>query len=224
MSLGRLVMRQFYRKAQGRPERLPWHRDRPGQVLESSVKVRAPRDKALDLGCGAGVLSIWLAERGMDVTGIDIYPEAIAMARATAETRGLNVAFVCQDIFSYSPGDRPFDLVYDSGCLHSLIGGSVDSYKTQLLRWLRPGGDFVLEHWGKRHAFDWRPVGPRRRSRDRIQRLFAPEFCLIETEVNDFSAPIPFGPTVRGIGYWFRRDISPAGKEQDDNVSNADSR
>jgi hypothetical protein len=42
--------------------------------------------------------------------------------------------------------------------------------------------------------------------------------------VNDFSAPIPFGPTVRGIGYWFRRDISPAGKEQDDNVSNADSR
>jgi SAM-dependent methyltransferase len=88
MSLGRLVMRQFYCRAQGRPERLPWHRDRPGQVLGSAVKVRAPRDKALDLGCGAGVLFIWLAERGMDVTGIDIYPEAIAMAASDGGDEG----------------------------------------------------------------------------------------------------------------------------------------
>jgi hypothetical protein len=46
------------------------------------------------------------------------------------------------------------DLVYDSGCLHSLVGGNVALYKTRLLGWLGPGGAYVLEHWGKRHFLD----------------------------------------------------------------------
>jgi hypothetical protein len=73
------------------------------------------------------------------------------------------------------------------------------------LRWLAPDGDYVLEHWGKKHVLDWRPIGPRRRSQATIERIFAPELNLLETEVTDFAAPLPFGPTVRGIGYWFRR-------------------
>jgi hypothetical protein len=35
--------------------------------------------------------------------------------------------------------------------------------------------------------------------------MFGPELELIETEVTQFAAPLPFGPTVRGLGYWFRR-------------------
>jgi hypothetical protein len=98
---------------------------------------------------------------------------------------------------------RPFELVFDSGCLHSLVGGSPAAYRAKLLEWLAPGGQFVLEHWGKRHALDWRPIGPRRRSQATIEKLFAPELKLLETEVTDFAAPLPFGPTVRGIGYRF---------------------
>jgi hypothetical protein len=40
-----------------------------------------------------------------------------------------------------------------------------------------------------------------------IERMFAPELQLIETDVRDFAAPLPFGPTVRGVGYWFRRGV-----------------
>jgi SAM-dependent methyltransferase len=203
-AITKLVMRRFYLQADGRPEGLPWHRDSPGRVLTSAVEARKGCGRALDMGCGAGVFSVWLAERGMDVTGLDLFPEAITMARALAEKKGVKAEFVCADLFSYAP-DRPFDLVFDSGCLHSLVGGDADSYKRQLLRWLNPRGDFVLEHWGKRHAIDWRPIGPRRRSQARIERMFRPEFDLVETEVNDFAAPLPFGPMVRGIGYWFRR-------------------
>lgn len=93
----------------------------------------------------------------------------------------------------------------DSGCLHSLVGGDVQAYKRQLLVWLAPGGDYVLGHWGKRHALDWRPMGPRRRSASEIERRFAPELGLRDSEVTDFPVPLPFGPVVRGIGYWFRR-------------------
>jgi SAM-dependent methyltransferase len=200
------VMRRFYRQAQGAPERLPWHREDPPPVLVSAASAREAGDRVLDVGCGAGVFSVWLAEQGLDVTGLDLFPEALAMAEKRAADRGVEVAFVCADLLTYVP-ETPFDLVFDSGCLHSLVGGSVAAYRAQLLRWLAPGADFVLEHWSKRHRFDWRPVGPRRRSQESIQRAFA-SLELVDAHVNDFRAPLPFGPQVRAVGYHFRRPIA----------------
>lgn len=201
--IAKAVMRKFYRKAEGRPERLPWHQDEPPRILESAVAA-VGRGRALDVGCGAGVFSVWLAEQGMDVTGIDLFPEAIAMGEARAREHGVRVNFVTGDLFAFAP-PQPFDLVFDSGCLHSLVGGDVAKYRQQVLHWLAPGGEYVLGHWGKRHALDWRPIGPRRRSEETIRRIFAPELHVIETEVKDFETPLPFGPVVRGIGYRFRR-------------------
>jgi SAM-dependent methyltransferase len=198
------VMRRFYRHARGAPERLPWHREEPAEVLVSAVKAQDRPGRALDVGCGAGVFSVWLAEQGMDVTGLDLFPEAIEMAEKRAADHHTDVTFVSGDLFAYVP-DRPFDLVFDSGCLHSLVGGNVAAYRQQVLQWLAPDGDFVLEHWAKRHPLDWRPVGPRRRPPATIRRLFAPELELIDTHVNDFRAPLPFGPTVRALGYRFQR-------------------
>lgn len=203
-AIAKKVMENFYRQAEGRPERLPWHQNTPPDVLVAAVQARPGGGRALDVGCGAGVFATWLAGQGMETTGLDMFPQAIEMARAGAENKGMKVELVCGDLFSYAP-ERPFDLVFDSGCLHSLVGGDVASYKRQLLRWLAGGGDYVLGHWGMRHALDWRPIGPKRRSEAEITRLLGPELELIKTEVKDFAAPLPFGPTVRGVGYWFRR-------------------
>lgn len=198
-------MQRFYRRAEGHPERLPWHQETPPDILGRAVAARGAKGRALDVGCGAGVYSVWLAEQGMEVTGIDLFPEAMAMARKRAAEHGVNANFFQADLFTWLP-DAPFDLVFDSGCLHSLVGGSVPKYKQQLLRWLEPGGDYVLAHWGKRHALDWRPIGPKRRSEETIKGIFTPELALRETEVKDFETPLPFGPVVRGVGYWFRRN------------------
>jgi SAM-dependent methyltransferase len=202
-TMAKRVMRRFYRQSRGVAERLPWHREEPSPVLVSAVKARDRHGRALDVGCGAGVFSAWLAKQGMDTTGLDLFPEAIAMAEKRAAEEGVDVAFVRGDLFAYAP-QSPFDLVFDSGCLHSLVGGSVTAYREQLLRWLAPGGDFVLEHWATRHRLDWRPVGPRRRSQATIQRIFAPDLRLVDTHVSDFRAPLPFGPNVRAAGYHFR--------------------
>ncbi len=204
MGMARLVMGRFYRAAEGRPERLPWHQENPPAILVHAVEALGRKGRALDVGCGAGVFSVWLAEQGFEVTGIDLFPEAIAMGEARAREHGVNVTFVMGDLFELAP-PQPFDLVFDSGCLHALIGGDVDKYKRQLLRWLAPAGEYVLGHWGKRHALDWRPVGPRRRSEKTIARIFTPELHIVETEVGDFEAPRPFGPVVRGIGYRMKR-------------------
>jgi SAM-dependent methyltransferase len=198
------VMTKLYRDADGHAERLPWHRETPSHLLSAAVAELGGRGRALDAGCGAGVLSVWLAERGLEVTGIDLLPEAIAMARSVTRQRDVTIELVQTDLLTYSP-ERPFELVYDSGCLHSLVGGDTHAYRRQLLRCLALSGIYVLEHWGKRHAFDWRPIGPRRRTPATIARVFAPELALVDSEVIDFKTPLPFGPTVRGIGYRFRR-------------------
>jgi hypothetical protein len=69
------------------------------------------------------------------------------MARSLADKRGANVELLTANLFTFTP-ERAFDLVYDSGCLHSLVGGNTDRYKQKLLGWLSSGGAFVLEHWG----------------------------------------------------------------------------
>lgn len=205
--MAKMVMRKFYRNAEGHPERLPWHRETPEPILVDVVRERGSRGRALDAGCGAGVLSVWMAEQGLDVTGVDLFPEAIAMAEQRAKEQGVRATFVTADLLEWAPA-QPFDLVFDSACLHALVGGNVDAYKRQLLRWLAPGGDYVLLHWGKRNAFDWRPIGPRRRSEKEIVRLFTPELELRRTDVTDLDVPMPFGPKVRGVGYWFKRSSS----------------
>jgi hypothetical protein len=71
--------------------------------------------------------------------------------------------------------------------------------------WLAPGGDFVLEHWDRRHALDWRPIGPIRRTRREIERAFDPELRVVEAVSEEFAAPFPIGPRVRGTAYHLRR-------------------
>jgi cyclopropane fatty-acyl-phospholipid synthase-like methyltransferase len=203
--LARMVMQKFYRKAAGDPALLPWHQEDPPEILLAAMVGRQSRGRALDVGCGAGVFSVLLAEQGFDTTGIDLFPEAVAMAQARADAKGVrNVQFVAGDLFAFKPA-QPFDLVFDSGCLHALVGGNVAAYKRALLTWLAPKGDYILGHWGKRHAFDWHPIGPRRRSQATIENLFQPELRLRDVHIKDFEAPRPFGPVVRGIGYWFIR-------------------
>ncbi|MFV1362576.1 methyltransferase domain-containing protein [Mycolicibacterium elephantis] len=45
--------------------------------------------QALDIACGQGLASVWLARRGMDVWGIDISPTAISQARDLAARSGV---------------------------------------------------------------------------------------------------------------------------------------
>ena len=147
-----------------------------------------------DVGCGAGVLAVWMSSQGMQVTAIDLFPEAISMAQQRASQNGVDVTWVCGDLFEFIP-DAPYDLVFDSGCLHSLVGGHPMQYKEQLLHWMAPEGVFVLEHW----------IGPRRRSPSQLAALFGPNLKLDRADENDFSTPLPFGPTVRSAAYRFSR-------------------
>jgi SAM-dependent methyltransferase len=196
-----------YEQARG-PDELPWHRDTPPTLLTRVVAERAKAGKAgraLDVGCGSGVFSAWLAGQGYDVTGIDFSEAAIAMARETAQRAGVTVNLVRADVLAW-PNPEQFDLVFDWGCLHGLRGEARRRYRDRLLSWLAPGGDYVLGHFDRRHPLDWRPIGPRRVPPARILALFVPPLVERARDAETHHAAFPIGPTVRVAIYWFGRD------------------
>ena len=54
--------------------------------------------RVLDLGCGSGWLSIYLARNGFNVTGIDVSEHAVKLAQAWADKEDLNAHFDAGDI------------------------------------------------------------------------------------------------------------------------------
>ena len=66
--------------------------------------------KVLDLACGEGTFAIAMAKRGLQVTGVDLSPEMLSIARERAAKDGLEVKFLQQDMRLLSLRGR-FDLV-----------------------------------------------------------------------------------------------------------------
>ena len=69
-------------------------------VQFADVVAELPPGRALDLGCGEGADSVWLAERGWDVVAVDISETALGRAKEAAGTRGVNdrIEFVQLDL------------------------------------------------------------------------------------------------------------------------------
>ncbi len=65
------------------------------------VESLVPGRKALDIACGEGRNSIFLARRGFAVTGIDISEEGLAKAARWATKEGLEIAFLRADLEEY---------------------------------------------------------------------------------------------------------------------------
>src|SRR5437764_6379366 len=77
------------------PVRLKYIRDRIDQHWQTDERSRTPLTgkKALDVGCGAGLLCEPLVRLGATVTGIDAAPEVIGVARTHAAAMGLTIDY-----------------------------------------------------------------------------------------------------------------------------------
>ena len=194
-------MESVYKKA-SKPSDLLWHAEEPSQWLVEAIRSRKAPGNALDLGCGAGVFSVYMAKAGYRVTGVDFIPKALELAAALAKENKVDVNWIQADLFEWNPKTK-FDIILDSGCLHTISDGK--SFKERIIKWLAPGGDFILGHFGRRGFFDWRPVGPIRRSRKDLEKLFAPELRLLKYDAHvQENVPMPIGPSVQLQSLWFR--------------------
>ena len=106
----------------------PWEKagqadgDRIAWLFEREEVDRGGPGKALDLGCGSGLHAVTLAQRGWDVTGVDLIGKALDRARRRAAAAGVNATFVHADV-THLPTDTVgsgFDFFLDIGCFHGL--------------------------------------------------------------------------------------------------------
>jgi SAM-dependent methyltransferase len=99
----------------------------------------------LDLGCGVGKNSIYLAKLDNTVVGIDISPEAIKLAKERAKKEGLAIDFRTGDIGSKYPfTDGYFDLIIDVISSNSLNEKEREIYLKETKRVLKTGGHLFV--------------------------------------------------------------------------------
>lgn len=110
-----------------------------------------PGTKIADFGCGPGLYTTPLAERGAEVTGIDLSERSIAHARQTAAERQLAIDYVLANYLEFST-DKRFDLITMIYCDFCVL--SPEQRRTLLTKFrtfVEPGGAILLDV----HSVDW---------------------------------------------------------------------
>ncbi len=110
---------------------------------------------ALDLGCGTGQNTLWLAEKGWKVTGVDISVRAINAAENEAKKRNIYARFIVGNIISWTT-DEQYDLVFSTYALPS--GEEADKTIHKAAGSVKLGGNFFVaeihrDAAGTEHSF-----------------------------------------------------------------------
>jgi SAM-dependent methyltransferase len=161
---------------------LPWFSSRPYGWVRENVVAGAfrPGSRILDLGCGAGTNSLFLARSRFRVSGIDLAPGAIEAARSRAARAGLRADFRVGDALRLPFTDGAFAGAIDVGCFHTLPLRLRTAYAAELARVLRPGGTYLLS-WVAREYQE--PMGPPHRpSLEEVTRALESRFVFHRTE------------------------------------------
>ena len=102
----------------------------------------------IDLGCGDGRDTLFLAKQGLSVIGIDISRSAITKAREIAKRHGLNVRYFEKDIvFLREEKRESYSLAINMGCLHMITDSKQRiQHLERVFEILKPGGRFILAY------------------------------------------------------------------------------
>jgi SAM-dependent methyltransferase len=172
-------------------ETLPWYYPGLDPDLERALERRGlTSGKVLDLGTGPATQAIALAERGFDVTGVDISDRAIERASALAREKGLAIRFQQDDVLD-SRLDETFEIIFDRGCFHILAPEKRPVYLATLHRLSAPGGVVFLKCFSVKTPGDF---GPYRFTPDDITRIFGERFEILSIEETVYQGTLPTPP------------------------------
>jgi SAM-dependent methyltransferase len=114
-----------------------------------------PGMRVLDMACGHGRIANRLARRGLDVTGVDITPLFLEIARREAQTQGLTARYVRADMRAL-PMTEQFDAALS---WFTAFGYFDDDGNRRTLREvcraLKPGGVFLLDLNNRDFVLTW---------------------------------------------------------------------
>jgi SAM-dependent methyltransferase len=110
----------------------PWDVGRPQPAIVRLASAGGFAGAVLDAGCGTGENALHLASLGLSVLGVDVADTALAIARAKADDRGIEVEFAAADAFQLERLGRTFETVLDCGLFHTFDGAERPRYAASL--------------------------------------------------------------------------------------------
>jgi SAM-dependent methyltransferase len=175
MSSRQLLFKTFYRLGF-----VPWD----GHPLATSLRGLIDGDgaltagTALDIGCGTGDNSIYLAKHGWQVTGVDFVAKAIDRARAKAAAQNATVDFARADVTKLSSEGvgLNFDLIVDNGCLHGMSPEDRDAYVREVTAVAAPHARLLLIEFVTGGSYGVPGIDPAE-----VERRFAADWTLLSS-------------------------------------------
>ena len=172
----------------------PWDIGQPDFNLIEVVTQRPILScKVLDIGCGTGDNSIWLAQNRFRIVGTDTSEIALEKAKEKASKAHIECDFVHIDFLKNKIEGAPFGFVFDRGCFHSFdsendrrrFAQNVANHLEEAGLWLTIVGNADEHRKG--------PSPPKRTARDIILAV-EPYFEVLSLTSSHFGSNRPNAP------------------------------
>lgn len=172
---------EFYRRYA--PDRLPWERDRPDTNLVNLIeKGVVEKGRVLDVCSGLGTQTIYMAEQGFEVYGIDISPTAVNMAKTRCKTKRAVCNLIAGDAVKLKYPDEFFTFVFDRGCFHSIRPEKREEFIRGIHRVLKKRGKYHMTCFSYKNG-----PAPNHFTEDDIRRYFSRLFNILTIKEEVFT-------------------------------------
>lgn len=179
---------QFFDNAyEGTPT---WDIRRPQGAIVRLATAGSISGPVLDVGCGTGENSLYLAALGHDVVGVDLARAAIdkASAKAARRAAGVSIEFLVWDALRVGEIGRSFQTAIDCGLFHCLASGQRAAYAGSLREALAQGGRAYLLCWSARNPLGF---GPERIHKSDIRVAFRSGWSVEAIEEESLETLLP---------------------------------
>lgn len=114
-------------------------------VVSSLQRHRGKFKRGLDIGCGAGRHTLLMGQEGIEALGVDSSTAGVEFGQKRAKAMNLsNVAFRQSPAQAFDAPAQTYDIVIAWGLIHYMTDEDQIAFRTNVLRFLKPGGLFLL--------------------------------------------------------------------------------
>lgn len=172
----------------------PWDNGKPDfNLIQTVTTMDIKPCNVLEIGCGTGNNSIWLAQNNFNVVGIDASEIAIQKAIEKASKANVNCTFIETSFHNEKIEGSPFGFIFDRGCFHVFISEQERKVFAENVSANLENGCLWLSIIGNADEQRNHPGPPQRTARDIVNSV-EPYFEILSLISSHFESDRPNPP------------------------------